>query len=90
MSFSTPVLMVSVSSAPVLGSSGKSLADMDWISNCATPLWIVVLPFSAEVMVICPAGIRLTMLLSSFAFSTISPASLTFASMVVTMPISRS
>ena len=29
-------------------------------------------------------------LLSSFAFSTISPGSLTFASMVVTMPISRS
>ena len=35
-------------------------------------------------------GIRLIMLLSSFAFSTISPGSLMLASMVVTMPISRS
>ena len=42
--------MVRVSSAPVLGSSGKSLAGMDWISNWTTPLWMVVLPFSAEVM----------------------------------------
>ena len=82
--------MVRVSSAPVLGSSGKSEADMDWISNCATPLWMVVLPLSADWMVIWPDGIRLIMLLRSFAFRTISPGSLTLASMVVTMPISRS
>ena len=47
------------------------MADMDWISNCATPLWMVVLPLSADWIVIWPAGIRLIMLLSSLAFSTI-------------------
>ena len=26
------------------------VAAMDWISNWTTPLWMVVLPFSAEVM----------------------------------------
>ena len=82
--------MVMVSSAPVLGSWGKSLAGMLWISNWATPPWIVVFPLSAEEMLICPAGIRRTMSLSSFAFSTMSPGSSTLASMVVTIPSSMS
>ena len=41
-----------ISRMPVLGRSGKSVAGMDWISNCATPLWMVVLPLSAATMLI--------------------------------------
>ena len=63
---------------------------MALMSNSATPPLTVALPVVSVLMVISPPGSRRTMSPSSFAFSTISPASRTLASMVVMMAISMS